>query len=132
MRVESSSASGYSHAQGNGFGHRAADVFNDLHRKANAIIKTSAVMVFSMIGQRRHELMEQVAVRGVDFDDIDTRSHGARCGLRKCLCGVLDLLRGQSCRQMPTVVKRYGGRTDGLPCILPCGEGTSAEPGNLR
>jgi hypothetical protein len=49
--------------------HRAHGL-GDLHARTHAAFEITAVGVFAPVDQRRQKLMDQIAMRGVNFDDI--------------------------------------------------------------
>ena len=59
--------------------------------------------------------MQQVAVGGVDLDEIIASSHGALCGGYKCLDGLVDLLRRQGVRRIHHIAVGDGGGSHDLP-----------------
>ena len=54
-------------------GHTVADRADHLAQQARAIVERAAVFVVALIAQRRQELVNQIAVRRVDFDDANAR-----------------------------------------------------------
>ena len=56
---------------------RGADGIDDLERKAGAIFEAAAVGVGALVGERRQELVKQVAVGGVNLDEVEPGSEGA-------------------------------------------------------
>ena len=55
---------------------RGAHGVEDLEREAHAVLEAAAVVVVALVGERRQELVQQVAVRGVQLDA--RRGRGAR------------------------------------------------------
>ena len=53
-------------------GPDAAHGGDDFAEKARAIFEGAAVRIGALIRERRKEFVEQVAVRGVDFDDFES------------------------------------------------------------
>jgi hypothetical protein len=58
---------------------------NDLQGETGAILETASVGIGALVGERREELMEQIAVGGVNFNCIEARSVSAARGLDKCV-----------------------------------------------
>ena len=50
--------------------NRRAHRTRHLERKTHAVFKAASVFVVTMVGQRRQELMQQVAMGRVDLDAI--------------------------------------------------------------
>jgi len=61
-------------------GPRGADGANDLEWEADAVVEAAAVLVGAVIGQGREKLMEQVAMGGVDFDEVEASAKGSMSG----------------------------------------------------
>lgn len=53
------------------------------------------LLVGALVAGRVDKLVNQVSVRPVDFDTVETNFNGILGGLRKVLDDVLDLLLGQ-------------------------------------
>lgn len=92
-----------------------ADCVDDLKQEARAVFEAAAVGIRAVIGERRQELMEQIAVGSVDLNEVEACSVGALC--RPCEsrddgvdAGLVECLRGG-------VVRGDGdcARGDGLP-----------------
>ena len=67
--------------QGQAFGPDRADRFHHLEAEPHAVVERAAVGVGPRVAERREELVQQVAVRGVDLDDLDAempRANGCR------------------------------------------------------
>ena len=47
-----------------------ADTDDDLGKEAHAVEEVSAILVGSLVGMRRKELVDQIAVRGVNLDTV--------------------------------------------------------------
>ena len=54
-----------------------AHAFHHLDREAHAIELAAAVLVVAQVGERRQELVDQVAVRGMDIEHVEARLVGA-------------------------------------------------------
>ena len=44
---------------------------DDFEGEAHAVLAAAAVLVGALVGERREELVDQVAVGAVDFDDVE-------------------------------------------------------------
>jgi len=62
-------------AAGSGATRRARP--RDLQRQAHPVLERAAVAVLAPVGERREELVQQVAVRGVDLDAVEAGGEGA-------------------------------------------------------
>ena len=56
----------------------------DLERKARAPGEIAAVGIVALVGERGEELVDQVAVRVVDFEDVEAGFQRALGGVRPC------------------------------------------------
>ncbi len=65
------------------YGPHAADGSDDLAEEAGAIFEGAAVGISALIGERREKFVYQVAVRGMDFDYLETGLLGACGGIRE-------------------------------------------------
>ena len=63
---------------GSSSGQRVAHRAHHLAQQPHAVLERAAVLVGALVGQRREELVQQVAVRGVQLDDAGTRRLRAR------------------------------------------------------
>src|ERR1039458_1306172 len=67
----------------------SADGVNHFENEASAILKTAAVCIGALISEGREELVEQIAVGGVNLDKVKARLEGAPRSLAKGFnCGV--------------------------------------------
>ncbi len=101
----------------------------DLEREAHAVLERAAVRVRALIGERRQELMQQVAVCAMHFEPIDpkaggTAGRGREIGLdaveagpiqgdRRFLAG--SMRQGRRCNRHPTTGLRRGDLRSALP-----------------
>ena len=73
------------HAVAEKDGEIGADLFSDgaqdFEREAHPVFKAAAVGILAEVGERRHELVDEVAVRPVDFHGVEPGFHGAAGGL---------------------------------------------------
>ena len=61
-------------------GPLGADGVNDFKEEADAVFKAAAVVVGSVVGEGGEEFVEQVAVGGVDFNEVKTGGEGSTGG----------------------------------------------------
>src|SRR5580693_2090698 len=61
-------------------GPDAANGADNFEEEARAIFEGTAVGIGAVVGERREEFVEQVAVRGMDFDHLKTGLRGTRGG----------------------------------------------------
>ena len=66
--------------EGQVLGPRGADGADDFEREADAVFEAAAVFVGAVVGEGREELVEQIAVGGVDFDEVESGGEGAMGG----------------------------------------------------
>ena len=71
-----------------------ADQVDELEHQPRAVLEAAAVLVGALVRDRRHELVQQVAVRAVDLDDVEAGSQRAVRGGREGGFELLDLGSG--------------------------------------
>ena len=76
--------------KGQMLGPDGADGVDDFEKQADAILETAAVGIGAVVGEGREELVEQVAVGGVDLDEVKAGGKGAAGGKAKGLNGGVD------------------------------------------
>ena len=89
----------------------------DLERKAHASLERAAVFVVAAVRQRRHETVQQIAVRHVQLDGVEPATHGTPRRKRKCIAHAVDVVLGHRTRRRPIGAERDRGRRNGLPRI---------------
>ena len=94
--------------------HRA----RHLERKAHAVLARAAVLVGARIGERRKKGVQQVAVRGVDLDDVEARGHGAAHGIAESGEHRLEVARLEGAWRDPALAEARLGRRDGRPGLV--------------
>ena len=60
-------------------GHQPAQLLGDAEDQPHAILEAAAIFVGSLIAERRKKLVEQIAVGGVDFDELEASLNGPPC-----------------------------------------------------
>jgi len=68
-------------------GPLGTDGVDNFEEEADAVFEAAAVVVGSLIGEGREEFVEQVAVSGVDFDEVEACGEGADGSEAECLDG---------------------------------------------
>ena len=74
-------------------GTALANACDDLGDDAQAVLKAATILVCSLVGVGREELLQQVAMRAVKLDTIEARALGTNCAFDKLLDYMLDLFR---------------------------------------
>ena len=86
-------------------------------RKTHATGAVAAILVVALVGDRRQELRQQVAVRAVDLDHIVAAGIGAARGLAELAHDALDLLGRELPGRHVTLACRQLGGADDLPAL---------------
>src|SRR2546428_9316730 len=90
----------------------AAELFtdsaDDLAGEAQAVLEAAAVGVASLIAERGDELLDQMALRAVDFHAVDAAVNGVACRADEAGDDVPDLGRRHLGRHAATVGTRDG------------------------
>ena len=60
-----------------------SDGIDDLQEEACAAFEAAAVSIGALIGERREELMQQIAVSGMDLNEVEASGEGPLCRLRE-------------------------------------------------
>jgi len=95
-----------------------ANRIDHLERQAAPVFKTPAVGIGALVGQGRQKLMEQVAVSGVDFNQVEARDSSTACGLPERFHNGVDAGLVERRRDGVCGGKGDGGWGDGLPSAL--------------
>ena len=106
------------HADGDSAAHRV----HDAQQEAGTAGELAAVGVGALVAQRREELVQQVAVGGVDLDQVEARLDGAHGGGGEGRDDLVDprFVQGGGLREL-VVGDRGGGH--GLPAAVGACEG---------
>ena len=84
-------------------------------RKAHAVFQRAAVVVDAVVRQRRQELVQQVAMRGMQFDDIQAEAGGAAGGVDEAVADTGEAGLIECHRRWLVGQVRDGGRCHRLP-----------------
>jgi hypothetical protein len=85
--------------------------------KAHAAGAVAAILVVALVGDRRQELRQQIAVRAVDLDHVVAAGVGAARGFAELLHDAFDLIGGQLLRRHIALARRQRRRPDQLPAL---------------
>ena len=75
-------------------------------------------MIFAMVAQWRQELMQQVAMRGVQFNEFNTQSFGALSAIDELLFNTRQVVAIQRHRRAFAIMKGFRRRRYGFPAAL--------------
>ena len=109
-------------------GPGGADGFDDFEGEASAVFEAAAVFVGAVVGERREELVQEVAVGGVYLDEVEAGGEGAM----GCCDEVGDDLVHAGAIECGGegvgLVEADGGGGDGLPAAFGGGNGAGWLP----
>ncbi len=111
------------------FGPGSADGVDDAEEQADAVFKAAAVFVGALVGEGREEFVEQVAVGGVNLDEVEAGAEGALGGLDEGGDEHLDSRGVEGLGDGVSGREGDGGGSDGGPCTLFGGEEAFAVEG---
>ena len=100
------------------FRPRGADGADDFEREAGAIFEGAAVLVGAVVGERGEELVEEIAVGGVDFDKVEAGGAGAVGGGYEVGGDLVEAGAVEGGGEGVFVVEAYGGGGYGLPAAF--------------
>src|SRR5258708_29455346 len=80
--------------------------------------KGAAILVGRLVGDRRKELMQEIAVRRVQLKGIDAEPVRAFCGCDERVAHALEASRVERQRRELALLVRHRGWTFGLPAAL--------------
>src|SRR3984893_6037261 len=86
--------------------------------KAHARLKRATIAIAALGRDRRQEAVQQIAVRAVELDQVDTGAHRALRSRYEAFPRACHIGSRHFPRHMPTRSERNGGGSDGLPRIL--------------
>src|SRR3954447_26893061 len=107
---------------------RLPHAFGDAERKAHAILERPAVFVRAHVAERREELVQEIAVRHVQLDDVEACIQRQLGGPDELLDDLLDLAGGELVRNRLAVAKWNRTRRERLPGMRTFANETSAPP----
>ena len=92
----------------------------------------AAVFVGALVRQRRHELVQQIAVAAVQLDQIVADALDATRGSGELADQPADVVLGERVRNRPALIIGQRRRRFGLPCVLLGRQRLAAGGGDLR
>jgi len=107
-----------------------ADGADDLEREANAVVEAAAVFVGAVVGEGREELVEEVTVGGVNFDEVEACGAGAVGGGNEVGDDLVHAGAVECGGDGVGIVEANGGGSDGLPAAFGGGDGAIGLPWN--
>ena len=112
-------------------GHGGADGVKHLQRKAHAVLQRAAVSVVALVRQGRQELVQQVAVRGVQLDQRNAEPVRTNSGVHKRLADALQARQVQRRRRWLVRGVRQGRGCAGHPAAFVHRNQLAAAPGHV-
>src|ERR1700730_8491784 len=96
---------------------------NDFEWKAHAVVQAATILIVASVGEWRKKLVQQIAVRAVELDGIDTEPRGALCRRSEGFTHPREALSVEGDRRVLAVLVRDRRRRDRLPgvCTIGCG-----------
>ncbi len=89
--------------------HAGPHRLEDAGPEAQAVVERAAVVVGAMVEQRRQELMDEVAVGGMDLDAVEARLGAVNGRGREGIDELVDLVDGEGLRWLLVLGDRGGG-----------------------
>jgi hypothetical protein len=83
------------HEHGLVVGPHLPDGLGDLAGEPDPVLEGAAVVVLAVVRRGREDLVEEVAVGGVDRRDLEAHLAGARSGQPELLCHPVDVVAGR-------------------------------------
>src|SRR5258707_11532498 len=77
-----------------------------------------AIAVAALVGDRRKEAVQEIAVRRVQLDGVDAGADRASGGIDEAVAHALHVRRRHLARHRPIGAECNGGRSDRLPSVL--------------
>ena len=82
--------------------------YQQVLQEAEAVLQRAAVLIGTLVGARRKELMDQIAMRAVELDGIKAADSGSATAVGEGRFHVMDFFQGQ-----------HFGRSGGAQRLLP-------------
>lgn len=101
--------------EGKMVGPGGADGVDNLEWEADTVVETAAIGVGALIGERREEFVEQIAVGGVDLDEVEARGEGAFGGTGEGVDHAVDSGLIERLRNGVVGCEGNGAGAEGLP-----------------
>ena len=111
------------------WGPCGADGANDLEGETYAIFEASPIFVSAMVGERGEELVQEVAVCGVDFDQVEACGKGTVGGCYEVGDDLVHASAVEGGGEGVGLVEADGGGGYGLPTAFGRGHGADWLPG---
>ncbi|MNV29397.1 hypothetical protein D3C71_1206210 [compost metagenome] len=108
-------AGGDAHTYRDAIGDGLAHGIEHAHQQAHAVFQRTTVVVLAAVAQRRQELVQQVAVRGMQLDQIHADAFGATGRSREGFNHGIDTGQVQFGRRRIGLGERQCGRRDRGP-----------------
>ena len=105
-------------AHRHGVAHRLADRVKHFQRIAQTVFQRTAVLITALIAERREKLVQQIAVGGVQFNQLKAQTLGAQRAGDKRRFDARHIGMAQLSGGAVAIVKRHGGGGNGLPATL--------------
>ena len=111
---------------------RGAHRVDDLEQQPDAVLEAAAVLVVAVVGQRREELVQQVAVRGVDLDHVEAGRERPRARRRANAVTTSAMPVGGRARRGLGVALGTRSATGPTGCQPPSASATAPRPAHGR
>ena len=109
-------------------GPGGADGPYDFQGEADAVVEAATILVGAVVGERRKEFVEEVAVGGVKFDEIESGCEGAMSSSNEVGDDLVHPGAIKGCGDGERFVEANGGRSDRLPAAFRRRDGTALFP----
>ena len=107
---------------------RGADGFDHFEGESGAVFEAAAVLVGAVVGERREELVEEIAVGGVDLDEVEASGEGAMSCCDEVGDDFVHAGAVEGGGDGVGVVEADGGGGYGLPAAFGWGHGAGGFP----
>src|SRR5271168_2576953 len=99
-------------------GPSGADGFDDFEGEAGAVFEAAAVLVGAVVGERGEELVQEIAVGGVDLDEVEAGGEGAMGCCDEVRDDLVHTGAVEGGGEWVGLVEADGGGGDGLPAAF--------------